>query len=69
MKTSLLKVWDCRISERRDNSGMGKILGSWSAMRNYLEDEMIAETLRGRIRYNCTAYVGMDGDRVFEPAQ
>lgn len=39
---------------------MSKILGSWSGMRKYLEQEMIAEGLRGRIRYNCTTYVGMD---------
>lgn len=43
-----------------------KILGSWSGMRKYLENEMIAENLRGRVRYNCTSYVGMDGCRVFE---
>lgn len=35
-------------------------------MRKYLEDEMAAESLRGRIRYNCTTYLGMDGDRAFE---
>lgn len=45
---------------------MGKILGSWSGMRKYLEREMIAESLKGRIRYGCTAYVGMDGCRIFE---
>lgn len=43
-----------------------KILGSWSGMRNYLEKEILAECLRGRIRYHCTAYVGMDGCHVFE---
>ncbi len=45
---------------------MSKILGSWSGMRKYLEQEMLAEGLRGRIRYNCTTYVGMDGCRIFE---
>jgi hypothetical protein len=45
---------------------MAKILGSWSGMRKYLEQEMIAESLRGRVRYGCTAYVGMDGCRIFE---
>ena len=45
---------------------MGKILGSWSGMRNELEREMLAESLQGRIRYGCTAYVGMDGCRIFE---
>ena len=43
-----------------------KILGSWSGMRKYLENEMLAESLRGRVRYNCTSYVGMDGCRIFE---
>ena len=45
---------------------MGKILGSWSGMRKYLEQEMPADSLKGRVRYGCTAYVGMDGDRIFE---
>lgn len=45
---------------------MEKILGSWSGMRKYLEHEMIAESLNNRIRYGCTAYVGMDGCRIFE---
>lgn len=38
---------------------MSKILGSWSATRKYLEKEMLAESLSGRVRYNCTAYPGM----------
>lgn len=45
---------------------MGKILGSWSGVRKYLEQEMLAECLKGRIRYNCTTYVGMDGCKIFE---
>ena len=45
---------------------MGKILGSWSGMRKYLEQEMLAECLCGRVRYNCTSYVGMDGCHIFE---
>ena len=45
---------------------MRKILGSWSGMRKYLEQEMLAESLQGRIRYGCTTYVGMDGCRIFE---
>lgn len=45
---------------------MGKILGSWSGMRKYLEEDMLAESLRGRVRYGCTTYVGMDGCRIFE---
>ena len=45
---------------------MGKILGSWSGMRKYLEQEMLAQVLHGRVRYGCTAYVGMDGCRIFE---
>ena len=45
---------------------MGKALASWSGMRKYLEEEMLAEPLKGRVRYGCTTYVGMDGCRVFE---
>ena len=45
---------------------MSKILGSWSGMRKYLENEMLAESLRGRVRYGCTSYAGMDGCRIFE---
>ena len=40
--------------------------GSWSGMRKYLEKEMLAESLKGRVRYWCTTYPGMDGLRVFE---
>lgn len=45
---------------------MAKILGSWSGMRKYLEQEMLADSLKGRIRYGCTAYVKMDGCHIFE---
>lgn len=45
---------------------MGKILGSWSGMRKYLEEEMIAESIRGRVRYGCTRYVGMDNCHIFD---
>lgn len=45
---------------------MGKILGSWSGMRKYLEQEMLADSLKGRIRYGCTRYVGMDSCHIFE---
>ena len=45
---------------------MAKILGSWSGMRKFLEQEMLAESLKGRIRYGCTAYKGMDGCYIFE---
>lgn len=45
---------------------MKKALGSWGAMRKYLEQEIIAESLRGRVRYGCTSYIGMDGFHIFE---
>ena len=45
---------------------MSKILGSWSGMRKYLEQEMLAQVLRGKVRYGCTAYTGMDGCCIFE---
>ncbi len=45
---------------------MAEVLGSWSGMRKYLEQEMLADSLKGRIRYGCTSYKGMDGLCVFE---
>lgn len=45
---------------------MGKALGSWSGMRKCLEQEMLADSLKGRVRYGCTTYVGMDGCHIFE---
>ena len=45
---------------------MKKVLGSWSGMRRYLEKEMLAASLQGRVRYNCTRYVGMDSCHIFE---
>lgn len=45
---------------------MSKILGSWSGMRKYLEKEMLASSLKGKVRYNCTTYVGMDACSIFE---
>lgn len=45
-----------------------RILGSWSGMRKYLEKEMLAPSLAGRLRYGCTAYVGMDGCHIFTVA-
>ena len=45
---------------------MSKIEGSWSGMRKYLEKEMLAESLKGRVRYNCTRYVGMEACHLFE---
>lgn len=45
---------------------MSKVLSSWSGMRKYLEEEMLADSLKGRIRYGCTSYAGMDGKCIFE---
>ena len=45
---------------------MGKTEGSWSGMRKYLEQEMAADIWKGRLRYNCSTAVGMDGCRLFE---
>ncbi len=45
---------------------MSKILGSWSGMRKYLEQDMLADSLKGRVRYGCTSYIGMDGCHIFE---
>ena len=35
-------------------------------MRKYLEQEILADSLKGRIRFNCTSYVNMDGVKIFE---
>ena len=35
-------------------------------MRKYLEQEMLASHLQGKVRYNCTTYIGMDGCHIFE---
>lgn len=45
---------------------MSKVLGSWSGMRKYLEDEMLADSLSGRIQYSCTSYPNMDDRKIFE---
>lgn len=45
---------------------MAKILSSWSGMRKYLEKDMLSDSLQGRVRYNCTRYVGMDNCHIFE---
>ncbi|MDD7305541.1 MAG: hypothetical protein PUG67_03025 [Peptoniphilaceae bacterium] len=45
---------------------MRKIEGSWSGMRKYLEKEMLAPSLKGKVRYRATTYAGMDGDCIFE---
>jgi hypothetical protein len=42
------------------------ILKSWSGMRKYLEQDMLADSLKGRVRYNCTTYKGMDDCKIFE---
>lgn len=35
-------------------------------MRKYLEQEMLADSLKGRIQYSCTSYPNMDGKNIFE---
>ncbi len=40
---------------------MSKYLSSWSGMRKYLEQDMIAPCFEGRVRYDCTTYPQMDG--------
>lgn len=45
---------------------MGKILGSWSGMRKHLEQEMLADSLKGRVQYFCTSYPNMDDKKIFE---
>lgn len=45
---------------------MGKVLGSWSGMRKYLEQEMLADSLKGRVTYSCTSFPNMDDCKFFE---
>jgi hypothetical protein len=45
---------------------MGKKEGSWSGMRKYLEQTMISDAWKGRVRYNCSTAPGMDDCRFFE---
>ncbi len=45
---------------------MGRAEASWSGMRKYLEQEMIAPAWKGRVRYHCSTGAGMDGCRFFE---
>lgn len=45
---------------------MSKILGSWSGMRKYLEQEMTADSLKGRVQYSCTSYPNTDDKKIFE---
>lgn len=45
---------------------MSKIMGSWSAMRKYLENEMLCDSLKGRVRYFLTKYPNMDDCGHFE---
>ncbi len=45
---------------------MGKILGSWSGMRKYLEKDILVDSLRGRVKYGCTRYVGMENCHIFD---
>lgn len=40
--------------------------GTWSDMRKYLEEEMLADCLKGRIGWNCTQYVNTGGAGTFE---
>ena len=44
---------------------MGKPLGSWGGMRKYLETEMLADSLKKRVKYSCTKFAGMDGAGIF----
>ena len=39
--------------------------GSWSGMRKYLEKEMLADSLKGRVSYFCSTFVGMHGFGLF----
>lgn len=38
---------------------------SWSGMRKYLEEDMLADSLKNRVRYSCTKFPEMDGGGFF----
>ncbi|MCM1330632.1 MAG: hypothetical protein NC253_14495 [Ruminococcus sp.] len=38
---------------------------SWSGMRKYLEEDMLANSLKNRVRYSCTKFPEMDGGGLF----
>ncbi|MBQ3262994.1 MAG: hypothetical protein IJH52_07450 [Oscillospiraceae bacterium] len=45
---------------------MSKATGSWSAVRKALEQDLLCEALRGRVRYRCTKYPNTDNQGIFE---
>ena len=45
---------------------MSKATGSWSAVRKVLEQDLLCESLRGRVRYRCTKYPNTDHQGIFE---
>ena len=45
---------------------MSKATGSWSAVRKVLEQDLLCEALRGRVRYRCTKYPNTDNQGIFE---
>ena len=45
---------------------MSKAAGSWSAVRKALEQDLLCEALRGRVRYRCTKYPNTDNQGIFE---
>ena len=45
---------------------MGKATGSWSAVRKVLEQDLLCEALRGRVRYRCTKYPNTDNQGILE---
>lgn len=45
---------------------MGKAAGSWSAVRKVLEQDLLCEALRGRVRYRCTKYPNTEYQGIFE---
>lgn len=42
------------------------IMGSWSGMRKYLEGDMLADSLKGRVRWECASLAGMNSISAFE---
>ena len=45
---------------------MGKAIESWRGMQNFLEQDMLAECLKGRVRWDCIEFPGLESATAFE---
>ena len=45
---------------------MGNAMENWCGMRNFLEQDMLAECLKGRVRWDCIEFPGLESATAFE---